>query len=64
MRFFFWFFAMIKHISIGKIISLLSVFDFVLEFANLFKFLTFGDDSVDMKSHSLSTESVPSETPR
>ncbi len=49
---------------IGQIIRLLSVFDFVLEFADLFDFFyTFGGDSVDAESHSPSTESTPSETP-
>jgi hypothetical protein len=49
---------------IGQIKRLLNFFDFVLEFANLLKFFTFGGDSVDAESHSLSTESTPSETPR
>ncbi len=31
---------------------------------NYSNFLTFGGDSVDAESHSLSTESTPSETPR
>jgi hypothetical protein len=34
--FLFWFFALIKHTYISQIIRLLSVFDFVLEFADLF----------------------------
>jgi hypothetical protein len=34
--FLFWFFALIKHID--KLIGLLSVFDFVPAFADLFKF--------------------------
>jgi hypothetical protein len=49
---------------IGQIISILSVFNFVLEFADLFKFLPSGSDSVDAESHSPSTESTLSETPR
>ncbi len=45
------------------VIRLFSVFSFVLEFT-VFKFLTFGGDSVVAESLSLSTESTPSETPR
>ncbi len=62
MRFFILFFCT-DQTYVGQIIRLLGVFDFVLEFADLFKFLTFLSDSVDEESHSLSTESTPSETP-
>jgi hypothetical protein len=48
---------------IGQIIRPLSVFDFVLEFTNLFKSLTFRDNLFDTESHSPSAESRPSETP-
>jgi hypothetical protein len=53
------------QIYIGRTSSLLSVFNFVLEFADLFKFFlrTLGSDSVDTESHSPPTESMPSETP-
>ncbi len=45
-------------------IRLLSVFNFVLEFAHLLKFFHFfGGDSVDTESHFQSTEPAPSETP-
>jgi hypothetical protein len=45
---------------LGIIVRFLSVFYFVLEFADLFKF---GGDSVDVESHSLSTDLTPSEIP-
>jgi hypothetical protein len=41
---------------IGQIIRLLNFFYFVLEFADLFKFFTFGGDSVDGESDSASTQ--------
>ncbi len=47
----------------GQIIRFLSLFNFVLEFADSCKILTFGGDSVDAESHSPSTVSAPSETP-
>jgi hypothetical protein len=52
------------QIHIGQIIRLRNFFDFVLEFADLFKFFNIGQDSVEAESHFSSTESTPSEIPR
>jgi hypothetical protein len=43
-------------------IRLLSIANFILEFA--YVFFSFGGDSVDIESHSPSTEPTLSETPR
>ncbi len=70
--FLFRFFALIKHT--GQIIRLLSVFDFVLEFADLFEFfniwrwlswrrVSFPVNWVNAKWDSTSTESMRNETP-
>ncbi len=45
----------------GQRMSLLSSFEFNFEFSYILK--KYGDDSVDMKSHSLSTESTPNVIP-